>query len=165
MYHQPVMPRQHLAWHETLELHELTASQATVLMKCKASVHKVPDRTLQTIYLETIQMLEKNLQELLPFFSHAPRGEHASHDLDAAFWASDLLAAAKSAMRNYAIAITETATPQLREVLSKQLHGAIELHAMIFYYMCENDDYPAYDLEKLLKNDVKNAHKALRMSY
>ncbi|SEL58945.1 spore coat protein F [Paenibacillus sp. cl141a] len=41
MSHNP----SHLAWHETLEIHELTAFQANHLMAFKMSVHDVKDHT------------------------------------------------------------------------------------------------------------------------
>lgn len=63
----------HLAWHETLDMHELVAFQTIGLIKLKR--------------------------------------------------AGDLLGMAKTLVRNYAIAITETATPKLREVLQKQING------------------------------------------
>ncbi|GIN12908.1 spore coat protein F [Shouchella clausii] len=159
-------PNQHLAWHETLELHELTAFQSIVLMRCKLSLPKVSDPVLQNLYLESIQLLEKNLKELLPFFSYAPRHENAAapHP-DSGFWAGDLLGAAKTAVRNYAIAITETATPVLRNVLSKQLQGAIQWHASVYSYMNERSYYPSYNLGQLLENDITNAHRAIQMDY
>lgn len=80
-----------------------------------------------------------------------------------AFYAGQLLGFAKTAVRTYAIAITETATPQLRETLQKQLNNAIVLHGKIFYFMFEHGLYPAYDLPKLLSNDVETAKKALSL--
>lgn len=154
-----------LAWHETLELHELTAFQSHVLMKCKMALRKVPDPTLQNIYIESIQILENNLKELLQFYPYEPRSPKSSHHVETGFYAGDLLGAAKTAVRSYAIAITETATPQLREVFNKQLQGAIRWHGKIYYYMAERGYYPSYNLEKLLKNDVKNAQKAIQMNY
>jgi spore coat protein F len=72
-----------------------------------------------------------------------------------------LLGLGKTSVRNYAIAITETATPELRMVLVKQLNGAIKMHEQVYNFMYAKGLYPSYDLEKLLQNDVKNAHKAL----
>ena len=42
--------------------------------------------------------------------------------------ATDLLLSAKNGVRTYAVALTETATPEVRKVLKKQLDKAIELH-------------------------------------
>ncbi|CAH0346817.1 spore coat protein [Bacillus sp. CECT 9360] len=152
-----------LAWHETLELHELVAFSSIGLMKVKKGLKEIKDDALERIYLQTIQDLEKNLQELLQFYPYAPKpGESDEYRMYGdGFLAGDLLAFAKSSVRNYAVAITETATPMLREVLKKQLNGAVKVHERIFNYMYQKGLYPAYDLNKLLENDVKLARKAL----
>ncbi|MGA5662971.1 spore coat protein [Bacillus bombysepticus] len=153
-----------LAWHETLELHELVAFQAIGLIKLKKSVRKVSDQTLQSIYINAINSIQKNLQELIQFYPYAPISQSYERE-DLGFYAGDLLGLAKTAVRNYAIAITETATPRLREVLSRQLNAAIQLHAQVFYYMYEHGYYPSYDLNQLLKSDVHNVQKAIQMKY
>ncbi|MDC2941475.1 spore coat protein [Bacillus cereus] len=143
-----------LAWHETLDLHELVAFQANGLIKLKKSVRNVPDQALQSLYIKAINVIQNNLQELVQFYPYAP-----------GFYAGDLLGLAKTSVRNYAIAITETATPRLREVLTRQINGAIQLHAQVFNFMYERGYYPAYDLKQLLKNDVQNVQKAIQMQY
>lgn len=154
----------HLAWHETLELHELVAFQSIGLMKLKKSIHEIKDSELRNIYTQTIKGLEENLRELLQFYALAPREEEdEARNIDTAFFAGDLLSFAKTAVRNYAIAITETATPALREVLNNQLQKAIRTHTTIFNYMYKKGLYPSYNLERLLQNDIKNANNALRM--
>jgi spore coat protein F len=155
--------QQTLAWHETLELHELVAFNSIGLMKMKKGLKEIKDDPLERIYLQTIKDLENHLQELLVFYPYAP---HANQQRDFpmygdSFFAGDLLAYTKSSVRNYAVAITETATPMLREVLTKQLNSAIRAHERIFSYMYERGLYPAYDLNKLLQNDVNLAKKAL----
>lgn len=157
----------HLAWHETLELHELVAFQSVGLIKLKKSIGEIKDRELRSIYNQTIKGLEENLRELLQFFSLAPRDDEASETrtIDSSFFAGDLLAFAKTSVRNYAIAITETATPVLRKTLNRHLQKAIKTHAAIFNYMYQKGFYPAYNLEKLLHHDMKNANNALRMRY
>lgn len=154
----------HLAWHETLDLHELVAFQAIGLMKLKKFLPEVKDAALRSIYRHTIKGLETNLRELLRFYPAAPREEDEdSRNMDNGFFSGDLLAFAKTAVRNYSIAITETATPMLREVLSKQLQRAIETHALVYSYMFERGLYPSYDLKKLLENDVRLAQRAMAM--
>ena len=158
--------RRTLAWHETLEVHELTASQANSLIKMKMSVKKITDPELRSIYLQSIDTLEDNLSDLLQFYPMMPdspiRAEPQGYDL-VGFYAGDLLGFYKSAVRNYAIAITETATPALRKTLVKQLMDAIKGHETIFNYMYKKGMYPAYDLPKLLSNDFKNAQKAISL--
>ena len=65
-----------------------------------------------------------------------------------AFYAGQLLGFTKTAVRSYAIGITETATPQVRETLQKQLNAAIT----IFNFMLERGLY-----------DVAMANKALSL--
>ncbi|MFD1040426.1 spore coat protein [Virgibacillus byunsanensis] len=157
----------HLAYHETLEIHELVAFQSVGLMKMKKSVGEIQDAELRTLYVNSIKALEQNITELLQFFKSAPREdeEFDTRNVGAAFYAGDLLAFFKTAVRNYAIAITETATPVLRETLTKQLQKAIQTHALVYAYMYKKGLYPSYNMEKLLKNDIKNAHMALKMKY
>jgi spore coat protein F len=157
----------HLAWHETLDLHELVAFQTIGLIKFKRAIGKIKDNDLRSLYEQTITALESNLQELLKFYPSAPRSDMGMNPnlLEIGFYAGDLLAFAKTAVRNYAIAITETATPILREILSTQLQAAIDLHATVFDYMYKKGLYPSYDLTKLLNTDVQKATAALNMTF
>nr|WP_309505735.1 spore coat protein [Anoxybacillus caldiproteolyticus] len=61
--------------------------------------------------------------------------------------------------------MTETATPMLRKTFLKHLLKAIDTHEKVFHYMHERGYYPAYDLNQLLHNDVRNANKAISMTY
>ena len=163
----------HLAWHETLELHELVASQANALMKLKKAYPKIKDPILKTLYKQMINSLTQNLMELLQFYPLTPEVNRTEEDTEddmydeeirddaSALAAGDLLGLAKSSVKNYATAITETATPSLRKVFKKQLNGAIDNHAKIFNYLYERGLYPAYDFNKILQNDVNTAKKAL----
>jgi spore coat protein F len=158
------MHHNRLAWHETLELHELVVFQSVGLFQLKKLIKDVKDPALRTLYAHTIQSLESNLHELLQFYTEAPRDERMHMMDDTGFYAGNLLSLAKTMVRNYAIAITETATPALREVLVKQINMAIMLHAQVYYYMYERGYYPSYNLDQLLTNDVSLANKALRMN-
>ncbi len=157
--------RRTLAWHETLELHELVAFQANGLVKLKRTERDVSDARLKQLYRFSIYSLEQNLRELLPFFPEAPafREDETEERADSSFYSGGLLILAKTSVRNYAGAITETATPQLRHVFVKHLNAAIKWHQMVFEYMEERGQYPAYNLSELLKNDVRNARKAIAM--
>lgn len=155
-----------LAYHESLELHELVAFQSNALIKLKSTVGKITDSDLKNLYIVSIKALENNIRELIRFFPKAPvREDEERPDIHTGFYAGDLLGLAKTAVRNYSIAITETATPILRQVLVKQINAAIEWHAQIYRYMYKNGLYPSYDLKKLITNDVNNAQKALNMRY
>ncbi|PWU67225.1 spore coat protein [Gracilibacillus dipsosauri] len=155
---------QTLAWHETLELHELVAFQSIGLMKLKNGLNNIQDHNLYNIYLQTIQELEVNLKELLQFYPFAPHpGPSSEYRVTDSFLAGDLLAFAKTSVRNYGIAITETSTPALRAVFKKQLNLAINCHERIYNYMYNNGLYPSYDLNKLLNHDMMLAKRALTM--
>ncbi|PZE19571.1 spore coat protein [Paenibacillus xerothermodurans] len=154
----------HLAWHETLEMHELVAFQSAQLVAFKKKLPMVKDPALRALYGETIQCVENNIRELLQYYPHAPKPGYSRDDHEfTAVESIQLLGFAKTAVRYYAIAITETATPQLRETLHKQLNILIALHAKAFYFMYERSYYPSYNLEQLLANDVKVAHLALSL--
>lgn len=153
-----------LAWHETLEMHELVAFQSVGLMKLKMGLKNIQDGLLQNIYLQTILELEMNLKELLQFYPFAPHpGRTSEYRIMDSFLAGDLLAFSKAAVRNYGVAITETATPALRKVLRKHLNKAIYSHERIYNYMHRNGLYPSYNLNKLLQNDINLAKSAISM--
>ncbi|SFJ29648.1 spore coat protein F [Halobacillus dabanensis] len=153
---------QHLAWHETLEIHELVAFQSVGLMKLKKAYQNITDPTLQQLYTNAINGLTKNLEELIAFYPMAP-GYRADENRkgDIPFYAGDLLALFKTGIRNYAIAITETATPALRNVLKKHLNNVIDIHAEVYTYMYRTGYYPSYDLKALLANDLTLAQNAI----
>lgn len=163
-----------LAWHETLELHELTAFQTFSLLKLKHFVSRISDSSLRSLYNSSIRIVEQHLHDLLRFFSQVP-GSSRAHDPaprqhpdpgeDMAIYIGDLLSMSKTLVRNYANAITETATPALRNVLLRHLESAVRLHAQVFQFMYDRRLYPAYNLNQLLSNDYRNAQRALRRSY
>ena len=158
--------RKLLAWHETLELHEIVAFQSVGLMKLKMSIKKVTDHDLKELYTMCIHDLEKNLKELLKFYPQA-QGYQAREDEDLredmGFFSADLLGLSRELVRCLAAAITQTATPALRKTFTNQLMGAIHGHERVFNYMHKHGYYPAYDLGHLLGHDIENAQKALRM--
>jgi spore coat protein F len=159
--------RKTLAWHETLELHEMVAFQSIGLMKLKMSFKKIQDPDLRELYRLCIQDLESNLKELLKFYPNAPvqQGREENSREDASFFAGDLLGLSKTLVRNLAGAITETATPALRKVFTNQLTAGIKGHERIFNYMYKHGYYPAYDLGVLLGHDMETAKKALNMGF
>ena len=153
----------HLAWHETMEIHELVAFQSIGLIKLKKAYPEITDPDLKRIYELAITGVSNNIRELIQFYPFAPKPERESEERvdNLPFYSGNLLGFAKTSVRNYSIAITETATPSLRTVLRKQLLGAIDTHATIYNYMYERGYYPSYNLEKLLQNDLNLANAAL----
>ena len=77
--------------------------------------------------------------------------------------ATDLLLSSKNGVRSLAVAITETATPEVKKVLKKELETAIDLHDKIAQYMIEKEMYHAYDLKEQVSQDLKNAEEALEI--
>lgn len=157
--------QQTLAWHESLELHELVAFKSIGLMKLKTTVHQIQDNTLIGIYERAIQENETDLRELMEFYRFVPKADHNRHGERQmpVMFEGDLLAFTKTGIRNYAIAITETATPALKEMLVKQMLKCIKLHDLIYRYMYNKGHYPSYNLNKLFENDLKLANEALTM--
>ena len=159
--------RKLLAWHETMELHEMVAFQAVGLMKLKMSIKKITDPELKELYKKCIHELEANLRELLKFYPNAQGYKSRDEEIreDTGFFAGDLLGLSKTLVRNLSVAITETATPSLRKVFTNQLIAAIHGHERIFNYMHKHGYYPSYDLGVLLGHDIENAQKALKMGF
>ena len=78
--------------------------------------------------------------------------------------ATDLLVTSKAAVRNLALAITETATPSVKKILRRELDNAIDTHDKIAQYMIKNEMYHAYDVKEQIKHDLEKADIALKMT-
>ncbi|UFJ42021.1 spore coat protein [Brevibacillus humidisoli] len=78
--------------------------------------------------------------------------------------ATDLLFAAKSGIRNYAVAITETASPEVRATLRKHLEDGIAYHEKVTNYMVEKGWYHPYNPQQQLDLVLKSADTALHVS-
>jgi spore coat protein F len=163
---------QHLAWHETLELHEVVATLAYQLIAFKMQLANVQDPTLRGLYTEAIHGLEQDMRDLLPYYEKAPISTMRSDNREpfrptptgvdlTAFYARNLLGFFKTATHNYAVVITETATPSLHEMFQRHLQTAIKMHFKVFNFMLERNYYPAYNLDQLLASDLRNAKTAL----
>jgi similar to spore coat protein len=77
---------------------------------------------------------------------------------------TDLLIAAKSGIKNYAVAITETATPEVRTVLRKQMDNTIQMHENIINHMMGQGWYHPYNVAEQIQLDMKNAQTALNIT-
>ncbi|WP_188205562.1 spore coat protein [Alkalibacillus aidingensis] len=78
--------------------------------------------------------------------------------------ATDYLISSKSAVRNLTFALTEAATPEVRNVLRAQLNDAIEAHEKISQYMVKQGYYHPSDLEEQLEVDLKASKAALKIA-
>lgn len=64
------------------------------------------------------------------------------------------------AVRSYAVALTEAASPKVRKVLKSQLDTAIKTHQKIADYMIENEMYHPYDIDEQVEHDMKKSEIA-----
>jgi len=78
--------------------------------------------------------------------------------------ATDFLISAKAAVRNYTVAITETATPELRNALREQLRDAIQTHENITNYMVAKGYYHPHELGEQLQVDLTAANTATNLA-
>lgn len=76
---------------------------------------------------------------------------------------TDLLMSSKSGIQEYAVAITETISPQLRTVLISQLKDMIISHEKIVDYMINQGYYHAYNMQEQYRIDLKAAEAALNL--
>ncbi|WP_274364863.1 spore coat protein [Paenibacillus thermotolerans] len=74
--------------------------------------------------------------------------------------AMDFLITAKSGVRNYAMAVTECATPEIKAVLAKQLEEAIDTYEKIADYAIRHNLYHPYDLQAQINLDLQNMQTA-----
>jgi similar to spore coat protein len=77
--------------------------------------------------------------------------------------ATDLLISAKTGVKNIAMAITETSTPEVRETLKQYLNDAIETHEQISKYMISKGYYHPENLSEQLNVDLKAAQTAMNL--
>lgn len=78
--------------------------------------------------------------------------------------ATDFLTSAKNGVINYSMALTETTSPKVRELLKSQLAQAISTHALISDYMMKKGYYHAYDLQEQFKIDMEITETALTLA-
>lgn len=78
--------------------------------------------------------------------------------------ATDFLIGAKNAIKSYAMAITESATPEVRSTLKQHLNDAIELHEQISQYMINKGYYHPANVQEQLRIDMQAARQALQTS-
>ncbi|HHU55390.1 MAG TPA: spore coat protein [Acholeplasmataceae bacterium] len=75
--------------------------------------------------------------------------------------ATDMLIASKSAILNYASALVETHTKEVRNVLKKQLANAISYHEKLSDYMISNGYYHVENINEQITMDINNANRSL----
>ncbi|WP_424766926.1 spore coat protein [Paenibacillus sp. sgz302251] len=75
--------------------------------------------------------------------------------------ATDFLIAAKSGVRNYAMAVTESGTPEIKATLTAQLEEAIDMHEQIMLYMIDRGWYHPWNVNEQIQLDLQNIQTAL----
>lgn len=75
--------------------------------------------------------------------------------------AMDMLVSAKAAVKLYAMAATESATPAVRAVLEKHLFEAIDTHERLSAYMMQRGFYHPYNVPEQIRLDRTNIETAL----
>jgi spore coat protein CotF len=78
-------------------------------------------------------------------------------------FAMDFLIRAKDGVRNMAVALTETASPDARNVLRNQLHQGIALHQEITELMIRKKWFHPYELREQYQLDMLGAFDAVQM--
>lgn len=77
--------------------------------------------------------------------------------------ATDLLLAAKNGVRTYAMAITETSSPEIRTTLEHQLEQNINVFEQVANYMIEQGWYQPWNVDAQLDMDLTQATIALNL--
>ena len=93
-----------------------------------------------------------------------PRNAEGMPNLADSAFAMDFLLAVKSGIRNYRFAITETANPELRNVLTKQMEVAMDLHGEISQLMIKKGWLHPYDFKEQFPIDLKAAETAVQIA-
>ncbi|WP_426455064.1 spore coat protein [Paenibacillus sp. S-38] len=83
--------------------------------------------------------------------------------IDDRYYALELLLTAKTAVRDTAIALSETSTPFVREALLKSFQQNVMAHAMAFGYTLSHGITPSYTPERVIQNDFELARIALQL--
>lgn len=78
--------------------------------------------------------------------------------------ALDFLLSAKNGVRNYAIALTEVVTPQIKATLHAQLETTIALHEAIANLMTKKGWLHPYDIIEQFQLDMTSAQTAVQIA-
>jgi similar to spore coat protein len=93
-----------------------------------------------------------------------PINSEGMPDLADATFALDFLLTAKTGVRNCAIALSETASPEARRVLRKQLEEGLALHEEISKLMINNGWLHPYNVSDQFQLDMKSAKTTVQIA-
>lgn len=75
--------------------------------------------------------------------------------------ATDFLLSSKTSIRNCALALSEAASPEVRDVLRRQLDDAISTHERISNYMMNKGYYHAYNPQEQIRVDMQSVETVM----
>jgi similar to spore coat protein len=93
-----------------------------------------------------------------------PRNAEGMPNLADSAFAMDFLLSVKNGIRNYSFAITETASPELRNVLYKQMEAAMDLHSEIAELMIKKGWLHPNNFQEQIPVDLKAAETAVQIA-
>ena len=79
-------------------------------------------------------------------------------------FALDFLMAAKNGVRNCAIALTESATPEARVIIRNQLEEALAMHGEITQLMMNKGWLHPYNVNEQFQMDLKSAQTTVQIA-
>jgi similar to spore coat protein len=103
--------------------------------------------------------MKENMEDYLD-----PRNAEGMPNLADSSFAMNFLLNVKNGVRNYGFAITETANPELRRVLHKQMEAAIDLHTEISDLMIKKGWLHPHNIKEQFPIDVKAAETAVKIA-
>jgi similar to spore coat protein len=75
--------------------------------------------------------------------------------------ATDMLFETKAAIKDFAIAITESTSVEIHTFLAKELRNAIAQHEQIYGFLQDRGRYDAYNVPEQLQKDIEYANTVL----
>lgn len=93
-----------------------------------------------------------------------PRNAEGMPNLADSAIALDFLLSVKNAIRNYAVAITESTNSELRKALHNQMEAAIDLHGEISELMMNKGWLHPYNVVEQFQLDMKSAQAAVSIA-
>ena len=78
--------------------------------------------------------------------------------------ATDMLLGIKISINNYAIALTESTSTEIRSILRRHLNDEIAQHEALTKYMIENEYYQPFNFDEQVKIDLENSEIALNLT-
>jgi len=76
--------------------------------------------------------------------------------------AMDFLNTVKSGIRNTAMAVTETVTPEIKTTLTRQLEDMLDLHERLTAYLMEKGMYHPWNVKEQINVDLTQMETALK---